>query len=225
MKEAVTGELEALALQINSAERESAVQLEHHRQEQRRIEAEVGQCNKLIFILGQMVSTLEDINEALFLAPKKTLGHPPAWDEIGALVGGPPDVPKFIIGEYTFFLEENDPTDRSPEMLARIYHAEANFQQVVARLDERSRLWHEYNDLRAAVRFNRGETALPGLETSAALIARLKEHTAWLAEDIPQWIRYFKELLPELYKVLVVRYPGRRFIRFWPASDPNAPPL
>jgi len=38
----------------------------------------------------------------------------------------------------------------APEVLARIYNAEANFQQPLARLEERTRLWHEFNQYRAA---------------------------------------------------------------------------
>lgn len=172
-----------------------------------------------------MLSTLEDINQSLFEDPRKQLGRAPEWDEIGALVGGPAEGPDFIIGEYTFFLEGDDPSGVAPEMLGRIYNAEANFRQVLARVNERSRLWHEYNELRAAVQFGRGEAVLPRLATSAALTARLKELTGWLGEDLPKWIQSIRTVMPLLYKVLAAKYPKKRFIHLWPTDNPKAPPL
>jgi hypothetical protein len=203
----------------------AATLLERRYRIRERISSEVGECNKLIFILGQMLSTLEDFNESLFENPRKKLKRAPEWNEIGALEGAPTQGPEFIIGEYTFLLEDDDPRSAAPYVLGRIYNAEANFRAIVARLNQRSQLWHEYNELRAATQFGRGEAALPGLASSAALTARLKELTCWLAEDIPESVAVFKKLLPELRAMLEVQYPKRHFIRLWPNDDPKAPPL
>jgi hypothetical protein len=64
MKESIIGELEAIARQTDAADREAAVLREERRLTRLRIESEVGQCNKLIFILGQMLSSLEDIKQS-----------------------------------------------------------------------------------------------------------------------------------------------------------------
>ena len=225
LKEAIAGELEALAREIDAAERETALSREQRRLNERRVGSEVGQCNKLIFILGQMVSTLEDIQEALFDDPKRKLGRDPNWNEIGALVGAPTEAPEFMIGEYAFLLEGEEPIERAPEILGRIYNAEANFKQVLARLNERSLLWHQYNETRAAGMFNKGQEAVHALAASGSLIARLKELTTWLSEDLAEWIPAFKSVFPELYSVLNAKYPEKRFIRFWPKNDPSTPPL
>ena len=197
----------------------AAVLLERHYRKQETVSSQIGECNKLIFILGQMLSALEDINESLFEGPRKRLGRAPEWNEIGALEGAPAAGPEFIIGEYTFLLEDDDPTSRAPLVLGRAYRAEANFKSILARLNQRSQLWHEFNEVRAAAQFRRGEDALPGITASAALTARLKEQTAWLAEDIPEEVESFKKLLAELRTMLAARYPKRHFIRLWPAKD------
>jgi hypothetical protein len=225
MKEAITGELEALARQVDASERQAAAMREEERLARLRTSSEVGQCNKLIFILGQMVSSLEDVKQSLFDDPRKQLGHEPQWNEIGALVGAPAEGPEFDIGEYAFLLENEDPADQMPNVLASIYTAAANFRQVLARANERSRLWHDFNELRAATRFSRGEASTGSIGSSEAISARLKEHTRWLEDDLKQWIPGFKALFPKVYQVLNTTYPGRRFIRFWPISDPKAPSL
>jgi len=203
----------------------AATWLERRYRTKERISREVGECNKLIFILGQMLSALEDINESLFENPRKRLGRAPEWNEIGALEGAPAVGPEFIIGEYTFLLEDDDPKSAAPYMLGRVYTAEANFRAILARLNQRSQLWHEHNELRAATQFGRGEAALPGYAGSAALAARLKELTSWLAEDIPESVALFKKIVPELRAMLEARYPKRHFIRLWPNDDSKAPPL
>lgn len=43
----------------------AAVALERRYRKQEIVSTQVGECNKLIFILGQMLSTLEDIQEAV----------------------------------------------------------------------------------------------------------------------------------------------------------------
>jgi hypothetical protein len=226
MKEAVSGELELLRRRIDGAERAAAAEREVTRLNQRRVDYEMGQCNKLIFILGQMLSSLEDIKDNLFIAPKEKFARDPRWDEIGALVGGPIEGPTFDIGEYSFLLEDHEPVDQAPEMLARIYYAASNYQLVLSRVNERSALWHEYNEHRASASpFVRGEEASARMTSSGALVARLKEHTEWLAEDLSDWILKFRSLFPDLYKVFGTKYPGRDFIRLWPVKDSRAPAL
>jgi len=225
MKEAIAGELVVLARQIDAAQREAAAAREQHRLVESRVNSEVGQCNKLIFILGQMLSTLEDIKTGLFDARREALGRDPEWHEIGALVGAPAEGPEFIIGEYAFLLQDDTPVERAPEILGRIYYAEANFRQVLARLNERSQLWNEFLEHRAAGVFSRGEEALRTSGPSRALAARLTELTKWIEEDVTEWIPLFRSLFPDLYRVLNAKYPTKRFIRLWPQHDPKAPPL
>jgi hypothetical protein len=202
----------------------AATLLERRYRVRERISKEVGECNKLIFILGQMLSTLEDINESLFVDRRKELGRDPEWDDIGALVGAPTQGPAFIIGEYTFLLEDDDPNSMAPAMLGRVYTAESNFKEILARLDERSLLWNQFLQYRGPT-FARGEEFLARMNEAAPIIARLKELTRWLAEDLPEAIALLKALVPNLREVLQVRYPKRRFVRLWPTEDRDAPPL
>jgi hypothetical protein len=190
-----------------------------------RIDREVGECNKLLFIVGRMMSALADINADLFERPRKKLGREPTWSDIGALEGAPDEGPDFIIGEYTFLLEDDDPKSLAPQMLARVYTAEANFKAIIVRLHQRNQLWHEYNELRAPGRVARGEAGMPAVAATYAHTARIKELTEWLAEDLPESIKCFEKLLPELRVTLTKRYPKRRFIRHWSNADPTAPPL
>jgi len=214
MKEAISAELDSVARDIASAE-----------QTQRRLTIEVGHCNKLIFVLGQMLTALESIQMALFEEPATKRGRPPEWSEIGALVGAPIDTPGFTLDEYAFLLQDEDPSDLAPELLGRIYHAEANYRHLLSRLNDRSQLWHQYNEIRATPQFLRGEAALAEIGTTTALTARLKELTRWLAEDLPESIQTFKTLFQPLYAVLNAKYPGKRFIKLWPTNDPTAPHL
>jgi hypothetical protein len=196
--------------------------LEKLHRKRERLTREVGECNKLIFILGRMLWALGDINDSLFVNQRKKLGHDPAWNEIGALEGTPAEGPEFIIGEYTFLLEDDDPSSLAPQVLTRAYTAEANFKSIIARVKERSELWHEYS---AMTPLGRGEDRLAGMAAAGALAARIKEQTAWLAEDIPESVKSFEKLLPELRTMLTKRYPKRHFIRHWSNDTPTAPPL
>jgi hypothetical protein len=225
MKEAIIGELEAIARQTDAAEREAAAHREEGRLARLRIEFEVGQCNKLIFVLGQMLSTLEDTKQILFDDPRQKLGREPLWNEVGAVVGAPTEGPEFLLGEYTFLLTRDDPTNLAPDLLGSVYTAEANFRQVLARVNQRSLLFHEFNETRAAARFTRGEEGVIRGESSGAVGARIKELTSWLEDDLGQWIPAFKALFPRLYRVLDANYPGSRFIRYWPIDKPGAPAL
>jgi hypothetical protein len=188
-----------------------------------RLDREVGECNKLLFIVGQMLWALADINGWLFEGPRKKLGREPAWSEVGALEGTPDEGPEFIIGEYTFLLEDDDPESLAPQMLTRVYTAEANFKAILARLHQRNQLWHEYKAMPPI--FGRGSEAIPGMAAAGALNVRLKEQTVWLAEDLPESIKSFEKLLPELRNMLTKRYPKRHFIRLWSNDDPSVPPL
>ncbi len=224
LKEAIAGELAELGRQIDSEERQAATVREERRQLERRVNSEVGQCNKLIFILGQMLSSLGDFQQILFDDKRKELGREPKWDEIGALVGAPTSGPEFIIGEYAFLLEGDAPSDLAPAMLGRIYTAEANYRQILARVNERTQLWQQYLEYRG-VPVGRGEAAITNMASVGALTARIKELTKWLAEDLPEWIQTFKALFPALDKVLTARYPGKRFIKLWPNDTPGSGPL
>lgn len=82
----------------------TAFLLERRYRKHERIAREVGECNRLIFTLMQMLSALEDFQELLFDGPRKALGREPEWHEIGALPGAPKSGPDFVIGEYTFSL-------------------------------------------------------------------------------------------------------------------------
>jgi hypothetical protein len=199
--------------------------IDHYREKRRRIRREVGECNKLIFILGQMVSFLEDVNDYLFENPRKKYGRPAQWHEVGALEGAPDRGPDFILGEYTFLLEDEDADNRAPDVLGDIYRAEGNFKAVLNRINVRSRLWHEYSDQQANSQFERGQEAMPHRALAGATPARIRELTAWLAEDIPETIAALRKIMPDLRQVLDARYPGRKFIDFWPANDPHAAPL
>jgi hypothetical protein len=202
-----------------------ATSLERCYRTRERTTGEVGECNKLLFILGRMLWALEDINDSLFVNQRKRLGREPAWNEIGAMEGAPAEGPEFIIGEYAFLLEDDDPSSLAPQMLARAYTAEANFGAILSRLNQRSQLWHEYNETRAVGAFGTGEAAMPGIAASGVLSARVKELTIWLAEDIPESIESFRKLLPELRAMLTKRYPKRHFIRHWSNDNSTAPPL
>ncbi len=184
--------------------------LERMYRNRERMDREVGECNKLLFILGQMLKAVDGINESLFEAQRKKLGHEPAWNELGALEGAPSEGPEFIIGEYAFLLEDDDPTSQAPKMLDRTYAAESTFKSIIARVHQRSQLWHEYSAMPPL--FGRGVEAIPGMAAAGALAARIKEQTAWLAEEIPESIESIKTLLPELRDMLTKRYPKRHFI-------------
>jgi hypothetical protein len=58
-----------------------------------------------------------------------------------------------------------------------------------------------------------------------ALVPRIKELTEWLREDLPKAATALRQLIPELRKGLVRRYPNRKFFPVWPMDDPNAPPI
>lgn len=225
LKEEISGELQLLVRETDAAERDTVRKIEKEAEQRRQIDEEVGQCNRLIFLLGQMVQILLDIQDQLFESPRQRLGRAPEWHEIGALVGAPMAGPTFIIGEFVFLLKSDDPGDQSPELLARIYNAESNFKQILARLEERSQLWNDCKEASAATQFVRGEVALEGMQASGYLIARLKEITKWLDDDLNEWIPSLKSIFPDLYRVLEKRYPGRRFLRFWPKDDAQSPPL
>ena len=183
--------------------------LERKHRKRERIDREVGECNKLLFILGQMLKAVDSINDSLFEAPRKKLNREPAWNELGALEGAPAEGPEFIIGEYAFLLIDDDPSSLAPTMLDRTYAAESSFKSIIARLNQRSQLWYEYYALPT---FGRGEDAMSNMTVAGALAARIKEQTAWLAEDIPKSISSIKKLLPELRDMLTKRYPKRHFI-------------
>lgn len=202
-----------------------AFSLEHQHRKRERIRHEVGECNKLIFILGQLLSFLEDAKESLFDTPAKKHGRAPTWDEIGAFVGAPDRGPEFIIGEYTFLLEDEISKDDAPDVLNDIYRAEGNFKAILARINLRNELWYDFSEQRAASQFKRGESAIPDRAHSEALGKRISELTTWLAEDLPGAIESFKKLMPKLHAVLKARYPGRTFIDFWPVADTKALPL
>jgi hypothetical protein len=225
LKEAVLGELAMLEREIDAAEREANQRREDQRRNEARIASEVGQCNKLIFLLGQMLTILENVEEQMFADRRRKLGRDPQWDDIGALEGAPTGGPEFIFGEYAFLLEDDAPVDQSPEVLTRIYSLEGNFRQTLARLEEHRQLWHQFNALKASRMTERGEAGMAQLAAGTALAARLRELTTWLAQDLKEWIPAFKLVFPALYRVLEGRYPGRRFIRHWSTQVPNAPPL
>jgi hypothetical protein len=175
-----------------------------------RIDREVGECNKLLFILGQMLKALDSINESFFEAQRKKLAREPKWDELGALEGAPSEGPEFIIGEYAFLLEDDDPSSLAPKMLDRAYATESTFKSIIARVNQRSQLWYEYSAMSHS--FGRGEDRLASMSVAGTLGMRIKEQTAWLAEEIPESIDALKKLLPELQDMLTKRYPKRRFI-------------
>ena len=85
-----------------------------------------------------MLWALADINDDLFERTREKLGREPSWNDIGALEGAPDEGPDFIIGECTFLLEDNDPKSLAPQMLTRVYTAEANFKAIIARLHKRN---------------------------------------------------------------------------------------
>lgn len=202
----------------------AAFLFEGRRRRAERIANEVGQCNKLIFVLGQMLSSLQDIRD--FLDSKREQpGGMLRWDELGAMEGAPGEGPAFIIGEYTFLLESENPKSAAPYVLGRIYTAESNFKATLARLHQRNQLWHQYNELRAGVQFLRGGEAVAEIGSATALTARLKELTRWLEQDVTELIPLFREVIPQPRTVLEVRYPGRQFLRLWPNDDPKAPPI
>lgn len=184
-----------------------------------RISREVGECSKLLFILGRMLWMLEDIDDSFIGGQRKKLGREPKWEEIGALPGAPTECPAIIIGEYTFLLER-DSSGMAPEMLSRAYTAEARIKVILARLSERSMLWHEYHDVQAGNMFTRGSAAARGMATSGAIAARIEELTTWLRDDIPASIESLKKLLPELLAVLAKRYRGRQFPILLPQAVP-----
>jgi len=204
----------------------TAFSLERWYRKRERIAREVGECNKLIFILGQMLTALLVINDGLFEEPRKKLGRAPNWDEIGALDGAPTEGPDFIIGEYTFLLEDDDPISLTPYVLGRIYAAESEFRAILGRVSERSRLWHEFNETRVAARYMASAAELPGIAASTTLLtARIKELTTWLATPLPEAIETLKKIIPELRTALTKRYPKGRFIFLWPNDDSTAPPV
>ena len=129
-------------------------------------------------------------------------------------------VTAIIIGEYTFLLEDGDPSSMAAEMLSRAYTSEARVKVILARLSERSMLWHEYDEARAGNMFVRGVDGMRGIATSGAIAARIKELTVWLGEEISASIASIKKLLPELLAVLAKRYPNRRFSTLLPQTAP-----
>jgi hypothetical protein len=189
----------------------AATALERRYRKQERISREVGECSKLLFILGRMLWMLEDLDDSFIGGQRKKLGREPTWEEIGALPGAPMECPAIIIGEYTFLLEDVDPSSLAPEMLSRAYTVEARIKVILARLSERSMLFHEYNNAQASNMFIRGTEAMRGMSTSGAIAARIKELTEWLGYDIPASIESIKTLLAQLIAVLGNRYPKRQF--------------
>jgi hypothetical protein len=186
----------------------AATTLERWHRQRERISREVGECSKLLFIVGRMLWMLEDLDDSFIGGQRKKLNREPTWEEVGALPGAPTECPAIIIGEYTFLLEDGDPSSMTPEMLSRAYTAEATVKVILARLSERSMHWHQYRQELESNRFTRGADAMRGMGTSGAIAARIKELTHWLDEDIPASIASIKRLLPELLAVLAKRYPG-----------------
>jgi len=73
--------------------------------------------------------------------------------------------------------------DQAPEMLARIIIAASNYQLVLSRVNERSALWHEYNEHRAAASlFVRGEEASARM-TSSGCARRSTEGAHGMARE------------------------------------------
>jgi hypothetical protein len=199
----------------------AAFYLEHRRRKAERNRREVGECNKLIFILGQMLSFLEDANDSMFELPTKKLGRRPKWEEIGALVGAPDRGPEFIIGEYTFLLENEGPDDRAPDVLNDIYRVEGNFKALLGRLHLRNALWYDYSERRSVSQFMRGESGVAERAQAEALGKRINELTIWLEEDLRDSIAGLQKLMPQLRAALKVRFPGRSFIEFLSKHDPR----
>jgi len=202
----------------------SAFVLERRYRERERIGREVGQCNRLIFTLGQMLSTLEDVNELLFIGPRKRLGREPQWHEIGGLPGAPEPGPSFVVGEYDFLLEDVDRKSNAPRALGRSYHAVSRFNSALALVHERTQLYAQWHRLSTSSVFGVGAEGVAGLVETETVGHRVDQLTRMLAEDVPEAVALFKEVIGELRQALSVRYRGREFIRLWP-NDPNAPPV
>jgi hypothetical protein len=177
-----------------------------------RIRIEVGHCNRLLFTLVQMLTVLEDLKEQLFEEPRERLGHVPEWNEIGGMAGARDCGPEFIVGEYTFLLEDRNTKSRAPELLGRIYTVHRNFKATLDHLRERTQLWYEYCERRSATAFSHGAEALQGMVLASAPATRIKEFTQWLEKDLSEEIPNLKRLIPDMKEVLRVQYPNRRFI-------------
>ncbi|MEX2125976.1 MAG: hypothetical protein WD795_18950 [Woeseia sp.] len=194
----------------------AAFLLERRYRERERIAREVGECNRLIFTLGQMLSTLEDFQEVLFEHPRKAHGREPKWNEIGALPGAPTSGPAFVIGEYTFLLEDRDTTSDTPKVLGRAYFAASRFNSALALVHERTALYDRHQLQRVATQFSVGSEAAPGIIETEALGKRIEQLTMMLAEDLPEAIDIFRTVLGQLHETLSARYPGRQFINLSP---------
>lgn len=200
----------------------TAFLLERRYRKQERIAREVGECNRLIFTLGQMLSTLEDFQELLFDQPREALGRERAWHEIGALPGAPTSGPEFVIGEYTFLLEDRDTKGRTPEVLGRAYFAASRFNSTLALVHERTALYDRYRLQHAASQFGLGAEAVPDIMETEAIGRRVEQLTKMLAENLPEAIEIFKTMIAELHDELTARYPGRQFINLRPVDERGA---
>jgi hypothetical protein len=203
----------------------TAFVLERRYRKRERIAREVGECNKLIFILGQMLTALLVINDSLFEEPRKKLGRAPNWDEIGALDGAPTGA-----GVHHRRVHISTRRRRSDELgplyAGKNLRGRAEFRAILGRVSERSRVWHEYNEIRVAAHYIASSAELPGIAKSTTLLtARIKELTAWLATPLPEAIETLKKIIPELRTALTKRYPKGHFIGLWPNDDPSAPPI
>lgn len=197
--------------------------LENRYRRRERVGREVGQCNRLLFTLGQMLSTLEDVHELLFTGPRQSLGREPMWHEIGALPGAPKAGSEFVIGEYDFLLEDRaSEREATAKALTRVYFIVSRFNSALALVAERTDLYEQWR------RF--GMQAQLGVEAAAAIMqrdvigARVQQLTGMLLEDVPEAIGLFKEVIPQLREALALRYPRRQFIRLWPKNS-DAPPV
>jgi len=198
----------------------SAFALERRDRRNEQKAREIAECNRLMFTLIRMLSTLEDYEEQLFTLRKQRLKRDPEWNEIGALVGVTLRRPEFLLGEYTFLLEGKKAV-ATAEALNSIYVAEANFQAIVERLIERNQLWNEHCAYRAQRQYTRGEHGLNEVGAEKLLEARIKELTVWLKEDLPESIGIFRKLLPKLHIALALRYPKQTFLSFQPLPKPK----
>jgi hypothetical protein len=194
-----------------------AFTLERHRRQQERIERELGQCHALVYMLTHMVSMLEDFCEQLFLVQKAKLGRPPKWHEIAGLDGAPQHSSGFVIRDYVFLLDLPHDGDKAPELLDDIYYAVTKFEAILLLINSRTVLWHDFKDQQAAGLFQRGTEGTTALAQTGAIAKRVREHTVWLAEDLPEVIAKFHSLFPALYAVLRLRYPKESFLVPTPA--------
>lgn len=201
----------------------TAFLLERRYRDRERIAREVGECNRLIFTLGQMLSVLEDFQELLFDQPRKALGREPKWHEIGALPGAPMSGPEFVIGEYTFLLDDRNTTSRTPHVLGRAYLAASRFNSALALVHERTALYDRYRLQHTTSQFALGAEAMPGIMETDAIGQRVEQLTRMLAEDLPEAIDIVHKVLGQLREALSARYPGREFIKLWPVVSDGPP--